>query len=107
LKGDAARLRRGEKEKRMSDELWTRSDDWVGTEVDGSYVMVNIESGQYLALNPTAAAIWEALEDKNDAAGIGAYLRARFEVSPEECEAAVGKTLETMRGMALVAPQAA
>jgi hypothetical protein len=88
----------------MSDKNWTRSEDWVGTEVDGSYVMVNVETGKYVALNPTASAIWEALESRSDAPAIGDYLRERFEVSAEECEAAVAATLATMRDMELVAP---
>ena len=46
----------------MSDTNWVRSDDWVGTEIDGSFVMVSVESGKYVALNETAHAIWTALE---------------------------------------------
>jgi hypothetical protein len=86
----------------MSDKNWTRSEDWVGTEVDGSYVMVNVETGKYVALNPTAAAIWEALESRSDAPAIGEYVRQRFDVAGEECEAAVSQALETMRSMSLV-----
>lgn len=90
----------------MSDTVWLRSDDWVGTEVDGSFVMVNVESGKYVSLNETAAAIWQALEAPKADRQIGAYLSERFEVSPEECTAAVADTLATMRDMSLVAPDA-
>ena len=38
----------------MSEPLWARSDDWVGSEIDDSFVMVNIDSGKYVALNATA-----------------------------------------------------
>lgn len=89
----------------MSDTLWSRSDDWVGTEVDGSYVMVNIETGRYVSLNQSAAAIWQALEQPSDAAGIGAHLRERFDVADDECAAAVESSLATMQEMNLVAPR--
>jgi len=42
----------------MGDRRWARSDDWVGSEIEDSFVMVNIDSGKYVALNPTATAVW-------------------------------------------------
>lgn len=82
--------------------MWARSEDWVGTEVDGSYVMVNIETGKYLALNETALAIWNALESPRSNGDIAGDLRTRFDVSPEACDAAVAKTIATMIEMQLV-----
>lgn len=84
------------------EKTWSRSDDWVGTEVDGSYVMVNIETGKYIALNETALAIWNALETPQTDRGIASYLRERFDVSPEACDAAVAQTIGTMVEMQLV-----
>ena len=46
----------------MSGTIWQRSDQWIGTEVEDSFVMVNIETGKYVSLNPTANAVWRALE---------------------------------------------
>ncbi|MDB5678814.1 PqqD family protein [Sphingomonas bacterium] len=86
----------------MSDTVWVRSDDWVGTEVDGSYVMVNVETGKYISLNETAAAIWQALDTPQTDAQIGAYLSERFEISADDCTAAVADTLATMREMSLI-----
>jgi hypothetical protein len=91
----------------MSDTVWVRSDDWVGTEVDGSYVMVNVETGKYISLNETAAAIWQALDTPQADGQIGAYLSERFEISPQDCAAAVADTLTTMRDMSLVSAGAA
>ncbi|THD35890.1 MAG: PqqD family protein [Sphingomonas sp.] len=91
----------------MSDTVWVRSDDWVGTEVDGSYVMVNVETGKYISLNETAAAIWQALDTPQTDGRIGAYLSERFEISPQDCATAVSDTLATMRDMSLVSAEAA
>ena len=84
------------------EKIWSRSEDWVGTEIDGSYVMVNIESGKYLALNETASAIWHALETPRSDSAITGYLRERFDVSREACDAAVAKAMATMTEMLLV-----
>ena len=87
----------------MSDTNWVRSDDWVGTEIDGSFVMVSVESGKYVALNETAHAIWSALETPNDDAAISDYLRTRFDVgSADGYDAAVSDALEKMRTMGLI-----
>lgn len=86
----------------MNETRWSRSDDWVGTEVDGSYVMVNIETGKYVALNETAHAVWQALESEADEGAITQYLLQRFDVPAEQCGAAVAESLATMRGMSLV-----
>jgi len=91
----------------MSDTVWVRSDDWVGTEVDGSYVMVNVETGKYISLNETAAAIWQALDTAQSDSQIGAALSEQFEISPDECTTAVADTLATMRDMSLVSVGAA
>jgi hypothetical protein len=39
--------------------MWQRSDNWVGSEIDDSFVMVNIDSGNYIALNITARRRWQ------------------------------------------------
>lgn len=88
----------------MSDANWVRSDDWVGTEIDGSFVMVSVESGKYVALNETAHAIWNALETPQDDAAISHYLRTRFDVgSADGYDAEVAGALEKMQEMGLIA----
>lgn len=91
----------------MSDTVWVRSDDWVGTEVDGSYVMVNVETGKYVSLNETAAAIWQALDTPQTGGQIGAYLSERFEIAPDDCAAAVAGALATMSDLSLISAGAA
>lgn len=86
----------------MSDTVWLRVEDWVGTEVDGNYVMVNVESGKYISLNDSATAIWYALASPQSNAQIGAYLSERFEISPDECAPAVAIALSTMCELSLV-----
>ncbi|WP_066662873.1 MULTISPECIES: PqqD family protein [unclassified Sphingomonas] len=80
----------------MTDAKWTRNDDWVGTAIEDSFVMVNIGNGSYVALNETARAIWEVLDAPRTQAEIEASLRAQFDVTPDACTAAVTRTLADM-----------
>lgn len=80
----------------MSDAKWMRNDDWVGSAIEDSFVMVNIGNGSYVALNETAHAIWDALDAPRSQAEIEARLTAQFDVAPEACAAAVTRTLAEM-----------
>lgn len=85
----------------MTDRVWRRNDDWVGSPVEDSYVMVNIESGTYVALNPTARAIWEALATPSTQSEVEASLLRQYDVPPETCAQAVTRTLREMQAQQL------
>ena len=87
----------------MSETRWQRSDDWVGTEVEDSFVMINMETGTYLTLNRTASAVWDALETPRTQGELETRLTDRFDVSPEECRVAVIALLAQMRDLKLAA----
>lgn len=89
----------------MTDEVWLRDDSWVGSEIDDSFVMVHIESGRYISLNPTANAIWAAIETPRSHGEIVDVLRTQFDVSLDEAGAAVAATLDEMRDLRLAAPR--
>jgi len=80
----------------MSDAKWARNDDWVGSEIEDSFVMVNIHTGSYVALNPTAHAIWDVMATPQSPQQIEAALMAQFNVTADTCSAAVARTLGEM-----------
>lgn len=86
----------------MSGQFWTRSEDWVGSEIEDSFVMVNIDSGKYVALNRTATAVWEALASPVDQATIERAMCEAFVVSPEDCHRSVTALLGQMQDLQLV-----
>lgn len=81
---------------------WQRADEWVGSTIDDSFVMVHIETGKYVALNATASAVWHALENPSDEEAIVARLTEMFEVDRATCRASVDSLLDEMKGMQLV-----
>jgi Coenzyme PQQ synthesis protein D (PqqD) len=86
----------------MTDQLWVRRDNWVGTQVEDQFVMVNVDGGEYVSLNSTATAIWNALEQPVSEQAIVERLRGGFEVEPEQCAAAVSRVLGELEQMQLV-----
>lgn len=86
----------------MSGTLWKRSDDWVGSEIEDAFVMVNIDSGKYVALNPTATAVWEAMESPADQSAIERALCEAYSVSAEDCSRSVTSLLAQMQDLQLV-----
>ncbi len=81
---------------------WQRSDDWVGSEIDDSFVMVNIDSGNYIALNVTANAVWQALETPSSEDELVSSLTEQFSIDADQCRQSVAALLGKMSEMELV-----
>ena len=88
----------------MSGPVWQRTAGWVGTDVEDSFVMINLATGTYLTLNRTASAVWNALETPQTQATIEAGLMQRFDVGAEECSASVAALLDRMRTLKIAVP---
>lgn len=85
----------------MTELLWKRSDDWVGAEIDGAFVMVNIDTGKYVALNLTATKVWEAMETPVEQPAIERALCDAYAVSAEDCHRSVTALLDQMQKLQL------
>ena len=83
---------------------YQRTDTWVGSQVDESFVLLHIDDGNYVALNPTATAIWDRLAAPQTVAEVVDALVVEFAVERSVCEASVANCLEQMVQMRLVAP---
>lgn len=84
--------------------MWQRSEDWIGSQVDDSFVMISVEDGSYVALNPTAATAWELLAQPRDEDTLVAALIDKFAVDPSHCRTAVRMLLDDMIARELVHP---
>jgi hypothetical protein len=82
--------------------IWQRRDDWLGSQVDDQYVMINLESGRYIALNPTAAETWQILEVPHERDDLVAALVERFKVDTDECARSIDGLLARMAELQLV-----
>jgi hypothetical protein len=81
---------------------WKRRDDWVGTQVEDHLVMINVESGRYVALNDTAAEAWRLLEEPQDQEALVTALTGTFNIDRETCTQSVTDLMERMRSLDLI-----
>ena len=83
---------------------YQRNDNWIGSEVDDSIVMLNIDSGDYVVLNETAQAIWNSLATPRTGSEVVEALLEEYAVERTACEASVSRTLDEMSRMRLIDP---
>jgi hypothetical protein len=83
---------------------WQRNDHWVGTQIDDAFVMLDFESGTYVSLNKTATDVWNALEQPTSAENIVDVLTERYDVSGDQCAAAVDRVLADFQAKRLIQP---
>ncbi len=88
----------------MNEKLWHRNDDWIGSEIDDAFVMVNIDTGKYVALNRTANVVWQNLAEPTSQPTIERAMCAAFDVSTDDCHNAVTRLLGQMRDLQLASP---
>ncbi|WP_236069806.1 PqqD family protein [Prochlorococcus marinus] len=66
----------------------------VFTELDGEVALFQSNTCDYLVLNETGSAIWNALKNQPSLPELCKYLQAKYEVTPDECKTSVEAWLE-------------
>lgn len=62
-----------------------RNKDILSSSVNNETVMMDIETGQYIGLDPIATRIWELLEQPTNFSQLCETLTKEYEVSIEQC----------------------
>jgi hypothetical protein len=86
----------------VTDTFWARKENWVGSQIEDSFVMLNYEDGEYVSLNSTATDIWNALATPRSAEAIVADLITRYDISASDCATSVNRVLEELASKGLV-----
>ena len=66
----------------------------VCTELDGEVALFQSNTCDYLVLNETGSAIWNALKAQPTLPELCKYLQREYEVTPDECKTSVEAWLE-------------
>ena len=66
----------------------------VCTELDGEVALFQSKTCDYLVLNETGSAIWNALKSQPTLAELCKHLEQEYEVTPDECKTSVEAWLE-------------
>lgn len=74
----------------------------VETSIDDELVLMQLDRGSFHGLKSTGLAIWKLIDGTRDRPGIVAALVAQFDVSPEQCDAEVGRFLDQVHKAGLI-----
>ena len=85
-----------------SENLFRRRNDCIGAPVDGGYVMLDLDSGRYLQLNPVGTVIWDLLETPQTLRTLCNTLQARFDVGRQECSSEVSALIGRLLKLNLI-----
>jgi hypothetical protein len=81
---------------------------WLVSQVGDEVLMLNIDRGEYVGLNPSGAAIWELLETPKTVQALVDDLVTQFDVTRDQATADVDAFVETalQRGVLVEVPEA-
>lgn len=79
-----------------------RSADIFPTQLDGSVLLLNADTGCYHGLNPVGSRIWELLAEPIEETRLVACLISEFAVEADECERQVKVFIEQLRTRGLL-----
>ena len=86
----------------MNKPTFQRNPETISGALHDQLVMMDIQKGQYFALNPAATRIWELLEKPLTLEALCNALLEEFEVSPEQCQKDVKEHLAEMQKLELI-----
>lgn len=79
-----------------------QSRNWFTSELGNELMMMNIDRGVYIGLNPMGVQIWRLIEPPQTIGDICAALIEKFEVDPAVCRAEVEAFVEKMAARGLI-----
>ena len=75
----------------------------ICTELDGEVALFQSNTCDYLVLNETGSAIWNALKSQPTLTELCMHLEQEYEVDPDECKASVEAWLEAALNKKVIA----
>lgn len=72
------------------------------TDLDGDKVMMDLEKGQYFALNTVASRIWEEIESPIEVRQVIDTLLKEYDIEQIECENSVIEFLQGLNNASLI-----
>ena len=89
-------------DERKMNVLYRRNPDILATEMDGDFVMMNVDTGEYHSIRGSGVRIWELAEAPVTERQIVEALCAEFDVPEDVCHSDVRKFLDELLGAGLI-----
>lgn len=91
----------------VSEQRWVRDEGLNVVEMDGEFVMMGLDQGEYYALRGVAASVWRHLEEPRGLDELCALVAEEYDVTVERCHDDVAAFLGQLREKGMVATPAA
>ena len=85
-----------------SGQRWVRDDTLQAVEMDGEFVMMGVDQGEYYAVKGVAATLWRHLAEPRDLDTLCALVAEEYDVTPDACRADVAAFLAQLSGKGMV-----
>jgi hypothetical protein len=86
--------------------VFRKSAELLESDVDDEIVALDVNKGQCYGLNAVGSRVWKLLDAPMSLREICSSLQDEYEVTPEVCEAEVGRLLADLQSEGLVEVQA-
>lgn len=81
---------------------WVRDTALHAVEMDGEFVMMGVDQGEYYAVKGVAASLWRHLEQPHDLAELCALVAGEYDVTAEDCRSDVARFLDQLSRKGMV-----
>jgi hypothetical protein len=81
---------------------WVRDETLQAVEMNGEFVMMGLDQGEYYAVKGVAAALWRHLAEPRDLETLCALVAEEFDVTTDACRADVAAFLAQLRDKRMV-----
>ncbi|TWG93929.1 coenzyme PQQ synthesis protein D (PqqD) [Nocardioides sp. J9] len=85
---------------------WVRDDALQAVEMNGEFVMMGVDQGEYYAVKGVAATLWRHLAEPRDVDALCALVAEEYDVTPDACRADVEAFVDQLHGRGMVHPAA-
>lgn len=85
----------------------SRAGDWISAKAGDEIVMMSVEAGKYLGLNPVGARIWELIETPLSVEALTAQPVSEFDIEEAACRTEVDTFLESLAKQRAIATSTA
>lgn len=81
---------------------WVRDASLQAVEMNGEFVMMGVDQGEYYAVKGVAATLWRHLAEPRDLDTLCALVAEEYDVAPDACRADVAAFVEQLSGKGMV-----
>lgn len=81
---------------------YVRNSSNITSKIEDEIIMVDVERGEYFALNPVATRIWEILAKPHSPEEISSRLQEEYEINTSDCDQEVREFIDHCLSLGIV-----